>query len=74
MPTHRETKTMPYTAQQMYDLVADVQSYPKFLPWNAAARIRSREQFDDHEVMLADLVMRLSFLSISSSKMPFCNR
>jgi coenzyme Q-binding protein COQ10 len=57
MPTHRETKTMPYTAQQMYDLVADVQSYPKFLPWNAAARIRSREQFDDHEVMLADLVI-----------------
>jgi coenzyme Q-binding protein COQ10 len=57
MPTHRETKIMPYTAQQMYDLVADVQSYPKFLPWNAAARIRSREQFDDHEVMLADLVI-----------------
>lgn len=57
MPTHRETKIMPYTAQQMYDLVGDVQSYPKFLPWNAAARIRSREQFDDHEVMLADLVI-----------------
>ncbi|MEN8831617.1 MAG: type II toxin-antitoxin system RatA family toxin [Pacificibacter sp.] len=57
MPTHQETKTMPYTAQQMYDLVADVQSYPKFLPWNAAARIRSRDQFDDHEVMLADLVI-----------------
>lgn len=57
MPTHRETKIMPYTAQQMYDLVGDVQSYPKFLPWNAAARIRSRQQFDDHEVMLADLVI-----------------
>ena len=33
---------LPYSAQQMYDLVADVASYPKFLPWNSAARIRSR--------------------------------
>jgi coenzyme Q-binding protein COQ10 len=57
MPTHREIKTMPYTAQQMYDLVGDVQSYPKFLPWNAAARIRSRDDMGDHEVMLADLVI-----------------
>ena len=42
MPTHTETRRLPYTAQQMYDLVADVESYPKFLPWNSAARIRSR--------------------------------
>ena len=48
---------MPYTAQQMYDLVSDVQSYPKFLPWNAAARIRSCDDMGDHEVMLADLVI-----------------
>ena len=24
---------MPYSAQQMYDLVNDVESYPQFLPW-----------------------------------------
>jgi coenzyme Q-binding protein COQ10 len=41
----------------MYDLVADVANYPKFLPWTAAARIRSREPEGDHEVMLADLVI-----------------
>ena len=57
MPTHSETRTLPYTAQQMYDLVADVESYPKFLPWTAAARIRSRDDQGDHEVMLADLVI-----------------
>ncbi|NBR33751.1 MAG: type II toxin-antitoxin system RatA family toxin, partial [Rhodobacteraceae bacterium] len=33
MPTHSETRSLPYSAQQMYDLVADVASYPKFLPW-----------------------------------------
>ncbi|MEE2944887.1 MAG: type II toxin-antitoxin system RatA family toxin [Pseudomonadota bacterium] len=57
MPTHSETRTLPYTAQQMYDLVADVASYPKFLPWCAAARIRSRSPEGDAELMLADLVI-----------------
>ncbi|MFO6463331.1 type II toxin-antitoxin system RatA family toxin [Jannaschia sp. KMU-145] len=57
MPRHSETRDLPYTAQQMYDLVADVERYPDFLPWTAAARIRSREDAPDGEVMLADLVI-----------------
>jgi coenzyme Q-binding protein COQ10 len=58
MPTHHETKRLPYTAQQMFDLVADVGSYPKFLPWNSAARIRSRRPVaGGGEVMEADLVI-----------------
>jgi coenzyme Q-binding protein COQ10 len=58
MPTHSETRNLPYSAQQMYDLVADVESYPKFLPWNAAARIRSRKPVEGGgEVMEADLVI-----------------
>jgi coenzyme Q-binding protein COQ10 len=58
MPTHSETKRLPYTARQMYDLVADVGSYPKFLPWNSAARIRSRRPVaGGGEVLEADLVI-----------------
>lgn len=57
MPTHRENRTMPYSAQEMYDLVADVERYPEFLPWNAAARIRSRRAAGESEVMEADLVI-----------------
>ncbi len=57
MPTHSETRKLPYTAQQMYDLVADVGRYPEFLPWTAAARIRSDEDRGDHRVMEADLVI-----------------
>ncbi len=57
MPTHHETKVLPYTAQQMYDLVADVGRYPEFLPWNSAARIRSRRAVEGGEVMEADLVI-----------------
>ena len=58
MPSHSESRPLPYTAQQMYDLVADVGSYPKFLPWTAAARVRRvTEQADGSKVMEADLVI-----------------
>lgn len=58
MPRHHETRPLPYAARQMYDLVADVARYPEFLPWNAAARIRSRKPLGDgREVMEADLVI-----------------
>ena len=57
MPAHSETKRLPYSADQMYDLVADVANYPKFLPWTAAARIKSVDDMGDHSVMMADLVV-----------------
>jgi coenzyme Q-binding protein COQ10 len=33
MPIHRETRILPYTPEQVYALVADVERYPEFLPW-----------------------------------------
>ena len=57
MPKHSESKKLPYSADQMFQLVADVAAYPDFLPWTAAARIRSVTNHGDHEVMLADLVV-----------------
>lgn len=57
MPRHAETKTLPYRADQMFALVADVARYPEFLPWTAAARIRSRKPVEGGELMEADLVI-----------------
>ena len=58
MPTHSETRILPYSAQQMYDLVADVARYPEFLPWCAAARIRRTTPLNDTAVQVdADLVI-----------------
>jgi coenzyme Q-binding protein COQ10 len=58
MPTHSETRILPYSAEQMFDLVADVARYPEFLPWCAAARVRSVTALPDGaEEMLADLVI-----------------
>jgi coenzyme Q-binding protein COQ10 len=57
MPSHRETRKLPYTAREMFELVADVARYPEFLPWCAAARIRSRRPDGGREIMEADLVI-----------------
>jgi coenzyme Q-binding protein COQ10 len=59
MPTHAEKRKMPYSADQMYALIADIESYKEFLPWCQAARIRSRTPLPDGkgEVIEADLVI-----------------
>ena len=57
MPTHSEIKLMPYSAEQMYSLVADIENYSDFLPWCSAARILRRMDEGDHEVVAADLVI-----------------
>jgi coenzyme Q-binding protein COQ10 len=53
MPTHAEQRHLPYTPEQMYDLVAAVERYPEFLPWCKAARITKREG----DTFYADLVV-----------------
>ncbi|WP_375595626.1 type II toxin-antitoxin system RatA family toxin [Algihabitans albus] len=55
MPTHAEQRVLPYQPQQLFDLVADVGSYPEFLPWCKAARVRKGEA-DDRQIV-ADLVV-----------------
>jgi coenzyme Q-binding protein COQ10 len=57
LPTHAEKRILPYSADQMFALVADVASYPDFLPWCAAARIRSRRPVEGGELVEADLVI-----------------
>ena len=57
MPTHSETRQLPYTADQMYALVADISAYPAFLPWCSAARIRTRDTTSDHDILAADLMI-----------------
>lgn len=53
MPTHAEQKNLPYTPEQLFDLVAEVDLYPQFLPWCIASRITRREG----DILYADLVI-----------------
>ena len=53
MPRHAETRSLPYSAAQMFALVADVERYVEFLPWCQKARIISREA----DIFIADLTI-----------------
>ncbi len=53
MPTHAERKVLPYSREQMFDLVADVGKYPQFLPWCVGARVRSHTETE----LVADLTI-----------------
>jgi coenzyme Q-binding protein COQ10 len=53
MPRHNETRALPYSAKQMFDLVADIGRYPEFLPWVQATRIIGQQG----NVVTAELVV-----------------
>jgi coenzyme Q-binding protein COQ10 len=57
MPTFTTHRRVPYTPRQMYDLVADVEKYPLFLPLTEALRIRTRETLDGLDVFTADMTV-----------------
>ena len=53
MPAHKETRRLPYTPEQMFDLVADVRRYAEFLPWVSAMRVRKETETE----ALADMIV-----------------
>lgn len=53
MPRHSETKVLPYSPEQLFALVADIEKYDEFLPWVVAVRIRSDSEIE----AVADLVV-----------------
>ena len=53
MPQHAESRFLPYTPEQMFDLVADIGRYDEFLPWVQGMRIRSHEG----NVVTADMIV-----------------
>lgn len=58
MPKHAETRQLPYTPEQMFDLVADVGRYQQFLPWVIGTRVRSKSE----TTLVADLIVGFKML------------
>ncbi len=48
MPTYADRKLVGYKPEQLFDLVADVDKYPQFLPWCVDARVKSRTEHELH--------------------------
>ncbi len=65
MPLHRETRIVPYTAEQMYAVVAAIDRYPEFLPWCSKIEIRKREKDGEIEYVTAE--MSVSYLALQES-------
>jgi len=57
MPSFRTTRRVPFTPHQMFDLVADVERYPEFMPLCEALTVRSRERNGDGQVLIADMTV-----------------
>jgi coenzyme Q-binding protein COQ10 len=53
MPTHAEKRILPYTQDQLFELVVDVEKYPQFLPWCIGCRVRRR----DEGLIVADTII-----------------
>jgi len=53
MPTHAEIRLLPHSSEDLFDLVADIERYPEFLPWCVGLRIKSRTE----TVLTADMMI-----------------
>ena len=57
MPKFQDTTPVPHSAQQMFDLVADIERYPEFLPMCEALRIKDRRERGDMTMLVADMTV-----------------
>ena len=57
MPSFSTRRHVDFTAEQMFDLVADVDSYPEFVPLCEALRVTSRKRGPDRETLIATMAI-----------------
>ena len=70
MPTHAEKRVLPHTPEQMFDLVADIEKYPEFLPWCVATRIRETKD----NTVTADMVIGFKVFREKFTSTVTCHR
>jgi coenzyme Q-binding protein COQ10 len=59
VPKHSEERFTPYSPQQLYALVTEIERYPEFLPWCRAARVTERTQ----DYFLGELVISFKHIT-----------
>ncbi len=57
MPKFESQRKVPHSPDQMFDLVADVERYPEFLPLCEALSVRSRKERDGKQLLIADMTV-----------------
>ncbi|MBC7280456.1 type II toxin-antitoxin system RatA family toxin [Hoeflea sp.] len=57
MPTYETTRIVPHSPRQMFDLVADVERYPEFLPLCEALSVRERKERDGKTLLIVEMTV-----------------
>jgi coenzyme Q-binding protein COQ10 len=57
MPSFRTVRQVPFSPRQMFDLVADVEKYPQFLPLCEALTVKGRERDGEREIVIAQMTV-----------------
>ncbi len=57
MPQFETHRPVPHSPEQMFDLVADVERYPEFLPLCEALTVRNRKERDGKTLLIADMTV-----------------
>ena len=71
MPSHTETRILPYSREQMFDLVMDIRRYPEFLPWCVGARVnRETRGMVEADVLIGYRIFREKFSSTVHIRRP----
>lgn len=65
LPRHFETRDLPYSCDEMFAVVADVEKYPEFLPWCTGLTVMSRSKEGDVDVLIAE--MRVAYHGVRES-------
>ena len=67
MIKHSEMKYLRYSSDQMFDLVADIESYPDFIPWCTLITVTSRASDKQNKIDIVETDMKVSFKVFNES-------
>ncbi|MGL4767812.1 MAG: type II toxin-antitoxin system RatA family toxin [Formosimonas sp.] len=71
MPKVSKTVFLPYSAEQMYDLVEKVEDYPQFLPWCGGATVHSRTETElEASIVIAFKSLKQTFRTHNTNTRP----
>lgn len=74
MPKFETTRPVNHTANQMFDLVADVEKYPEFVPLCKSLRVTKRRDREDKQLLVADMTVGYKAIRESFTSQIILNR
>ena len=74
MTSFHTTRLVPHSAGEMFDLVADVESYPRFVPLCHALRVRRRDEKPGKTTLIADMTVGYKAIRETFTSRVICER